>query len=189
MTVLLPQKKFTLDEVNQMEEAGLFAGRRFELIDGNLIDKMGHRPPHASAIYRCTQILARLFGLGLIRSQLPIQAGDRDRKWSEPQPDFAVVHEYKSEFESRHPVGTELALVIEVSDTTLAQDKTTKRDIYARCGVPEYWVLDLNGRALLVHRDLDITRANYGNIRVYREGEFVSVASQEISVSSLLPQA
>jgi Uma2 family endonuclease len=179
----------TVDEANRMEEAGLFAGRRFELIAGELIARTARRPPHASAIYRCTQILARLFGLGLIRSQLPIQAGDRDRKWSEPQPDFAVVHEYKSEFESRHPVGTELALVIEVSDTTLAQDKTTKRDIYARCGVPEYWVLDLNGRALLVHRDLDITRANYGNIRVYREGEFVSVASQEISVSSLLPQA
>ena len=49
--------------------------------------------------------------------------------------------------------GDELVLVVEVADTSLRYDVTGKRDLYARAGVPEYWVLNIKGRKLIVHRN------------------------------------
>jgi Uma2 family endonuclease len=166
-----------------MLDSGIFAGQRFELIDGDLIDKMGQNPPHATAIKRCMKELIKTFGIDLIRVQLPMEAGAVDRERSVPEPDLAVLMAEKPDFGRRHPSGSELRLVVEVSDTTARYDSTTKRDIYARAGVPEYWVLDLNNRRVLAHRELDIPKAEYLSIQSYGETETVS----GITVSSILP--
>jgi len=135
-----------------MLKAGLFAGQRLELLDGDLIDKMGQNPPHSYAIRLVLGWLAKILEPGRILVQSPIEAGGPDRKWSLPEPDVAVLAESKEEYRHRHPRGEELVLVIEVSDTSLQFDTTTKRDLYARAGVPEYWVLDVVGRQLTIHR-------------------------------------
>jgi Uma2 family endonuclease len=184
----LPRKRFTRSEVEQMEARGVFAGQRLELIDGDLIDKAGQNPPHASAIVIGSDLLHEIFGKKRVRTQLPIEAGPTDRERSLPGPDFAVVAQVKPDFNRRHPAGSELALVIEISDTTLDHDATTRRDIYARSGVPEYWVLDLNGRRLLVHRDLNIEAGEYASIRICKEDESVAVGDQPVVVSALLPE-
>jgi len=83
-----------------------------------------------------------------------------------------------------------VALAVEVADTTLRHDALRKRDLYARAGVPEYWVLDLNGRRLIVHRQLDAERGEYASIQSYAEAEAGSLnspAGHTIAVSSLLP--
>jgi Uma2 family endonuclease len=178
-----PRKRFTRSEVDQMLDAGIFEGQRFELIDGDLIDKMGQKPPHAVAIMRCMAELIRVFGIELVRVQLPMEAGAPDRERSVPEPDLAVTVEDKPDFSSRHPNGDELSLIIEVADTTFRSDSITKRDIYARAGVPEYWVLDLNNRRLLVHCQLDTQKAEYLSIQSHAETETVS----GIAVSSILP--
>jgi len=178
-----PRKRFTRSEVEQMADAGLFAGQRFELIDGDLIDKMGQNPPHAAAIRLCTRQLNRIFGDDLVQAQLPIEAGAVDRERSLPEPDIAVLAVDKPDFRRRHPNGDELRLVVEVSDTTVRYDSTLKRDLYARAGVPEYWVLDLNNRRVIVHRQLDVNESEYANIQGYAETETVS----DIPVSSILP--
>lgn len=165
-----------------MAQAGLFAGQRFELIDGDLIDKMGQNPPHAMAIRLCTRELNRVFGDDLVQGQLPIEAGAADRERSVPEPDLAVLAVNKAEFRRRHPNGEELRLVVEVSDSTVRYDSTLKRDLYARAGVPEYWVLDLNARRLLVHRQLNLQN-EYTSIQSYGETETVL----GIAVSSILP--
>jgi Uma2 family endonuclease len=185
----LPRKRFTRSEVYEMLNAGLFAGQRFELIDGDLIDKMGQNPPHANAIELCMALLTEIFGIKQVRVQLPIEASPADRERSEPEPDLAVLAARKPDFAHRHPNGYELALVIEVADTTLRHDALRKRDLYARAGVPEYWVLDLNGRRLIVHRELDAEQAQYASIQSYAEAEevFIDSPGQSISVSSLLP--
>jgi len=186
----LPRKRFTRSEVDQMLDSGIFAGQRFELIDGELIDKMGQKPPHASAIQRCMELLAAIFGLARVRVQMPIEAGPADRESSVPEPDIAVLAEAKPDFSQRHPNGRELTLLIEVSDTTLRHDTIGKRDLYARAGVPEYWVLDIKGRRLIVHRTLNEEKGEYASLLSHREGETVAIEShpgRSISVSALLP--
>jgi len=186
----LPRKRFTRSEVDQMLDSGIFAGQRFELIDGELIDKMGQKPPHASTIQRCMELLATIFGLARVRGQLPMEGGPVDRERSVPEPDLAVLAEAKPDFSRRHPNGWELTLLIEVSDTTLRHDATRKRDLYARAGVPEYWVLDLNGRRLIVHRGLNVEENQYASIESYQADEAVAIDShpgQSIFVSALLP--
>src|SRR5712691_12986752 len=81
------RKRFTRAEVRSMDEAGLFAGQRLELIEGDLIDKMGQRPPHASTIQLLLVWLAGVFGLDRVRVQLPVEAAPADRERSLPEPD------------------------------------------------------------------------------------------------------
>jgi len=170
-----------------MSKAGLFEGQRFELIHGDLIDKMGQKPPHASAIQLCMAVLVKVFGVDLVRVQLPVEAGAVDRERSLPEPDLAVLVEARRDFAQRHPDGRELALVVEVADTTLRHDAQTKRDLYARAGVPEYWVLDLNGRRLIAHQRLDVAICEYVGIQSYAEHEAVLLAEQPIDISALPP--
>jgi Uma2 family endonuclease len=104
-------------------------------------------------------LLMEIFGIKPVRVQMPIEASPADREHSEPEPDLAVLAAGKPDFAHRHPNGCELALAVEVADTTLRHDALRKRDLYARNGVPEYWVLDLNGCRLIVHRELSIEQA------------------------------
>ena len=173
-----------------MLDAGLFEGQRFELIEGDLIDKTRQNPPHASAVRFCKALLERIFGVERVDVQLPIEAGPADRELNEPEPDITVLAELKADFTRRHPNGQELVLLVEIADTTLRHDAVIKRDLFARAGVPEYWVLDLNNRRLIVHRELDPAGAQYASIQSYAEGEAVSLnspAGHLIAVSSLLP--
>src|SRR5262245_34241147 len=107
-SLALPHKKFTRDEVNRMLETDIFAGQRFDLIDGELIDKMGQGPRHANGVRLVMMLLARAFGIERIIVQAPIEAGPRDREWSQPEPDVAVLAS-QGRFPSRHPEGTELS--------------------------------------------------------------------------------
>ena len=151
----LPRKRFTREEVDRLEETGLFNGQRFELIDGDLIDKMGQHPPHANAIRMLMELLAGLFGARRVMVQLPVEVGPDDSRYSLPEPDLAVLADAKANYATRHPAAKELTLLVEVSDTTLRYDSTRKRDLYARAVVREYWVYDLKGKKVLVHQKLE----------------------------------
>ncbi len=183
-----PRKRFTVEEVQQMLDAGLFAGQRFELIDGDLIDKMGQNPPHAQAIRLVHRWLAKILDPGRIEMQLPIQAGGPDQKWSLPEPDLAVLPERQDDYHFRHPRGEEVLLAVEVSDTTVRYDQTGKRDLYARAGVREYWVLDLGERQLTLHRNP--ANGKYSEVQTFAEQDEVSAEfhpSEPVKVATLLP--
>ena len=183
----LPRKRFTRDEVERLIATGIFEGQRYELIDGELLDKMGQKPPHAAAIQLLLATLARLLDLALIRIQLPIEASGADRERSLPEPDVAVLAEPKPEYHRRHPRGDELLLVVEVSDTTTGFDLTRKAALYAGAGVPEYWVLDLTRRVLVVHRRPD--GSTYRLAQLFSEADTVSMEgrSESVRVSEILP--
>lgn len=168
-----------------MLDAGLFAGQRFELIDGDLIDKMGQNPPHSYAIRTLFDWLTKIFGAKLVQVQQPIEAGAVDRERSLPEPDMAVLIESKADYRRRHPRGDELLLAIEVADTTVRYDATMKRDLYARAGIPEYWVLDIGGRRVIVHRTP--VEGKYEQIDSVPENGAVSAGGMQIPVSELLP--
>ena len=173
-----------------MMDLGLFEGKRYELINGDLIDKMGQNPPHASAVRKVQRALLRIFGDDRVLVQQPIEAAAEDSAWSTPEPDLAVLKAAgDEEFEQRHPRGDELVLVVEVSDTSARHGSTTKRDLYARAGIPEYWVVDVSRRLLRVHRDLS-SAAVYREIAEIGEGSLTVVCATGvvIPVTELLPR-
>lgn len=179
-TVVLPltaesaprRVRFTRSDVNRIQEAGLFEGRRFELIEGDLIDKMGQNPPHANALQIALEFLVRVFGLPRVRAQLPMDVALPDRNWNEPEPDLVVTAEQREVFRNRHPRGDETLLVLEIADSSIRQDLLGKRDLYARAGVPEYWVVNIQDRELVVHRTPHDGR--YREILTLSEGAMVA---------------
>jgi Uma2 family endonuclease len=178
----LPRKKWMREEIDHLLKTGVFDGQRFELIDGELIDKMGQGPRHANAIHTLMVLLAKAFGIERVLVQAPMEAGPRDSKWSQPEPDLTVMAENIQRSPVRHPYGGELLLAVEVADSSIRQDTTRKRDMYGHAGVPEYWVLDLEGRKLLVFRALQA--GNYSESLTL--GETDQIPHLNISVAELL---
>jgi Uma2 family endonuclease len=187
--VVLPRRKrFTRSEVARLSEAGVFEGQRYELIEGDLIDKMGQNPPHAVAVRRVNTWLLRTFGLSSVLCQLPIEVASEDQERNEPEPDLAVIADPGIESIARHPRGDELLLLVEVSDTTSRFDRIVKSALYARASVREYWVLDLPARALHVHRHP--SPGGYRQVIRLSEDETVAPDSRPdavVKVSELLP--
>ena len=117
------------------------------LIDGTILEEGPMNPPHAIASTKTEDLIRDLFGRAFhVRVQKPMVFGLH----IDPEPDIAVVRGRPADY-TTHP--TTAALIVEVSDTSLKYDTTKKLGLYAAAGIPEYWVLDLNGRQLLVFRD------------------------------------
>ena len=149
-----PRKLWTRAECSTLEAAGLLDGQHLELIEGDLINKMGKKRPHVSALGFLTAWAIRVFGEGLVNTEAPIDVGPEDYPTNEPEPDLIVLNgEPKNFVSGGNPRPADLRLVVEVADTSLQFDLTTKAALYARAGIVEYWVLDVAGRRLIVHRD------------------------------------
>lgn len=130
----------------RLAEQGCFEGRRVQLIEGEIVEMSPQKHPHAAALELLKRALESTFvGSWWIRDQLPLKLPNN----SDPEPDLAVVPGSPRDY-SDHP--TAAKLVVEVADTTLAFDKGRKLRLYASAGIPEYWILDLAKRRLLVYR-------------------------------------
>jgi Uma2 family endonuclease len=183
----LPRKKFTRQEVEHLTAEGFFEGQRYELIDGDLIDKMGQKPPHMVGIQLLLKVLARIFDFDFIRCQGSIEASDADSERSVPEPDVVVTSAPLTGYLNRHPRGHECVLVAEISDTSARFDLTRKAALYARACVREYWLLDLKSRRLIVHRHPH--DGAYHSVQFFSESEIVSLEgrTEAIRVAELLP--
>ncbi len=147
-TILIPPRpiRWTRDEYHRLGEKGFFAHRRVELIRGEVIEMSPMREPHACAIALTADVLRATFGPGFyIRSQVPLNL-DPD----EPEPDVAIVPGSPRDYSD---TPTHALLVVEIADSSLTFDTTVKAELYATAGIADYWVLDLEGRRLLVFRD------------------------------------
>lgn len=147
-----PRVPWTRQEVEACERAGLWEGLHYELVEGELINKMGKRRPHYSATASVFKLLLRVFGEPLLFQETPIDVAPADRSTSHPEPDVIVLSRPLAHIPSEWPQPGDIALVLEVADTTLEYDLTVKAALYARAGIPEYWVVDLNAHRLVVHR-------------------------------------
>jgi Uma2 family endonuclease len=126
---------------------GVFEGRHAMLIDGVILEQGAMTPPHAITLGLVADALRTAFGSGWrIRTQSPLVLGED----LDPEPDFAVIVA-TPRGSSGHPTTAEL--VVEVADSSLDFDTNDKRLLYAKAGIREYWVVDINGRRLLVLRD------------------------------------
>jgi Uma2 family endonuclease len=163
----LPRKKWTVCEIEELIARG-WSGKRYELIDGELIDRqMGKNDPHVFAALLMHEWLVQIFGFRRVHKEDPVNVSERN----EPEPDLTVLHVPVHELR-RKPQPGDVLLIVEVAATTLAMDLSTKADLYARAGIPDYWVLDVNQRRMIVHREP--VAGKYSSVAVYSENESVS---------------
>jgi Uma2 family endonuclease len=141
----------TVQEFFRMGETGVLApDARIELIEGELIDMPPIGPPHASRTAQLNEILVgALRGHAVVWPQNPVLLGDL----SAPQPDIAVLERREDFYAHGHPQPEDVLLLVEVADSSLAFDCDRKLPLYARFGVPEFWLVNIPGRAVIVHRD------------------------------------
>ncbi|HBI44609.1 MAG TPA: Uma2 family endonuclease [Planctomycetales bacterium] len=126
---------------------GAFEGKRAMLINGVILEEGPMNPPHAITLMLVEEAIRTAFGAGwCLRQQLPLMLGQD----TDPEPDLAVVPGRPRDY-TAHP--TTADLVIEVADSSLDFDTNEKRLLYAKAGIREYWVADVNGRRLHVYRD------------------------------------
>ncbi len=165
-------RRWTVDEYHQMIEAGILTpDDRVELIDGEIIRKSPNRPPHAATVQNISDYLTSLLvGKAHIRMQLPITLST-----SEPEPDIAIVRWRDNRYVDRHPMAEDILWLIEVSHTTLAFDRGRKGVIYAREGIPEYWVLDVRDRQVYVYTNP--TQTGYGQEAIVSDNGVLALPS------------
>lgn len=177
------RKRFTRDEFHRMEESGILEGR-YELIEGDPIEKMGQNPAHANALRLMCAWLAACFGMGLLSVQLPIEVAPDDQQRSQPEPDIAVLNALLPDYSQRHPRGDELTLAVEIADSSSRFDLATKAALYARAAVPEYWVLDVTRRVLVIHRHPE--NGAYRSVERVGEQDTATINGTTLVISTVL---
>lgn len=134
-------KRFTIDEYHTLIRLGILAeDGRCELLKGLVFHKMGKNRRHSLVTRRLRELLAALLGERnfYVDSQEPLVAVD-----SEPEPDVYIVRGKPEDYQKQQPSAQDVALVIEVAEATLSQDRVTKKWIYAEAGIPVYWIVNL----------------------------------------------
>ncbi|NJP08792.1 MAG: Uma2 family endonuclease [Leptolyngbyaceae cyanobacterium RU_5_1] len=150
MDTAVAVRRISVQDYHRMADAGIFhPSERIELLSGQIIQMTAQGTAHSAAITRAERSLRNQLGdRALIRLQDPVQLDD----YSEPEPDIAVVNPDPLFYDDHHPTATEVFLLIEVADTSLTYDREIKAPAYAKSGIQEYWVLDVNARRLHVYR-------------------------------------
>lgn len=149
----IPRHKLTVDDYHRMAQAGIFHdGSRVELVEGELIDMAPIGSLHASVVTSLSMFFARNVGDHAIVSTQNSVSLPPD---SEPQPDIMLLRPRADRYRDALPASTNVLLLIEVSDTTLAYDRDVKLPLYARHGIPEVWLIDLKGEQLEIHLEPD----------------------------------
>ena len=187
----MPVFRLTVEQYQEMVRVGtLTTGDPVELLEGVLVYHMPQDPDHVGSVEAAEDMIRPLLPAGWrYRSEKPIALGD-----SQPEPDGAIVRGTRRDSFEGHPTPADLALVIEVANTTLASDRVDKLRIYARAGIPAFWIINLIHRQIEVHTDPDPAAApqpTYRQREVYVAGAslMVPVANVAIAVADLLPPA
>jgi Uma2 family endonuclease len=181
--------RFTREQYYQLAALGYFTGKRVERIRGEIVEMSPINWPHVVGCRKTAEVLERAFaGIAWVsRNEQPLALADSD-----PQPDVMVV---AGRFEDYTDHPTTAILVVEVADSTLARDTTTKAELYASASIAEYWVLDVTNRELHVYRDPqplpnELNAFAYQSYRTLRESDSVSPVNAPhatIAVRDLLP--
>lgn len=135
---------------NKLVELGeLTSQDRVELLNGYMVQKMPQNPPHSNASTNLEDILGRLLPAGWIRrTEKPLTLQE-----SVPEPDIAIARGDRGAFSQRHPIASEIGLIVEVSDTGLPIDRADKGAIYAHSNLPIYWIVNVIDRQIEVYTD------------------------------------
>jgi Uma2 family endonuclease len=182
---------FTVRQYQRMIETGILTSDdKVELLENYVVRKMPRNPPHDGTIHLISKRLARRIPAGWeLRAQLTIVLSD-----SQPEPDFAVVRGDETTYLTAHPQATDVGLVIEVADSSLLRGQRDKTRIYARAGIPCYWIVNLVERRIEVYDQPSgpVTIPTYSQVQNYQSGDSLPLLLQgqvvaTIPVDQLLP--
>jgi len=185
----IPRKLWTRSEYEALSSSGLFAATKLELVEGELVNKMGKNWPHVNSQMLLLTWLVGVFESGCVALEGPIDVAPEDNPSSEPQPDLIVLARDRSQLRNSNPRPEEIHILIEVADSSVGFDLRTKAALYARAGIVEYWVLDIGGRRIIVHRDPRGGR--YASVVAYSADETLSPLAAPnafLRVKDVLPE-
>jgi Uma2 family endonuclease len=187
-----PVRRFTIAEYHRMIAGGLLTeDDPIELLEGFLVQKMPKGEGHDGVIGILQYLLAGIVPSGwILRIQCAVTFAE-----SEPEPDVAIVKAPARQYFTHHPVPAEIGGITEVARTSLTRDQQLKGRIYARAGIPVYWVVDLRNRQVEVFTQPGTDKKGrpvYLKKQVYRRGSRVPVVLAgkkvgELAVSEILP--
>lgn len=169
--------RLTATEFRRMAQVGILReDDRIELIEGELIDMAPIGSNHASVVARLNAWLAAAAGgRFIVFPQNPISLSAH----SEPQPDLALLASRDDYYRAALPTSEDVFLLVEVADTTLDYDKTTKVPLYARSGIPEVWLVNLRDQVVEVFREP--TAQGYARVtRIERDQRIASLAFPDL---------
>lgn len=184
-SVQVLKRRFTVAEYYKMAEAGIFSeDDRVELLDGEIVEMAPIVSSHAAVVDRLTRLFGRLVGeAAVVRVQNPIRLS----RYSEPQPDLALLKPRSDFYAQAHPGPEDVLLVVEVAETSVGIDRKVKMPLYAKAGIPEVWLVDLEGERVEVYRKPSSRR--YGEVQKLRRGRSISpqaLSALKVSVSDVL---
>lgn len=176
--------RLTVDQFLRMAEVGVLSeDDHLELIDGEIVQMTPADPRHASAVTRMIEIFGLLRDRAMARGQCSVHLAEH----SLPEPDVALVRRRRDEYSRSHPQPEDILLLAEVARTSLRTDRERKGPLYARYGVPEYWIVNLADDVLEVYREPG--EEGYALRRLLRAGERVAPLAFpdfEVAVADLL---
>ncbi len=180
------RSRYTVDRYFALLDEGVLSpDDRVELLDGVIVAEPPSDPPHATAVSLAAAGLTAAVGSrGAVRVQVPLVIPNL----SAPEPDVAVVSGTLRDYRTAHP--RTALLVVEVAESSLPQDRLTKAAIYARGGIPEYWIVNLRDGVVEVHREPRRRAGRYVDVTRRRRGsriELVALPGVSVLVDELLP--
>jgi Uma2 family endonuclease len=188
-----PPYRLTLEQYERMVDEGILGEHeRVHLIKGILVAKMTQNDPHCTADDLCDLALRRVIPAGwYIRGAKPIRiAGRAGRRGSKPEPDRCVVRGTVRDYEEHTPGPADVGLVVEIADTSLAEDRKYAANLYGPARIPVYWIVNLVDRQVEVYTNPG--PRGYRSTEVFKEGQSVPVAigGREVgrsAVAGILP--
>ena len=180
----LTQRLISVSEYYQMAHHGIIGDdERVELLCGKIIPMSPIGKRHALCVNQFAQVLLPILGTqASLTIQNPIQIDD----YTEPEPDLAIIQAPLTRYVDHHPRPEEVYLVIEVADTTLQKDRMVKLPLYARAGIPECWIVNVEGKAIEVYREPEAD--GYLHKQTLRGGQTMTLplGLGEVAVSEVL---
>lgn len=180
--------RVTVDEFHKMGEAGVFTeDDRVELVDGEMVDMAPIGSRHASVVKRLTNLLATLAqGSAIVSAQDPLRLAPH----SELEPDFMLLKPRADFYSEAHPGAEDVLLLIEVCDTSVLYDREVKLPLYARYGVAEVWLIDLDARTVETCCMPQPEASNYAERKTFSGGFLAPRALPDcrVAVGELFPR-
>ena len=183
--------RVSVEQYDEMVRKGILTdGDPFELLEGWSVRKMTTNPAHNFVIQHLRDLMDALSLQGYaISTQGPIATSD-----SEPEPDLSIARGSRSLYSDKHPGLGEMSLVVEVAESSLKRDRTWKKRIYARAGIPVYWIVNLVKDQIEVFTDPTgaVKKPDYRQTQVFQRESLVpvivdDVTRGELAVNAILP--
>lgn len=170
MAVQVLRRLFTAEEYHRMARTGILGeDDRVELIEGEIVEMAPIGSRHAAVVNRINLLFSEYAGRqAIISVQNPIRLGE----YSEPQPDVSLLQPQEDFYTLAHPGPEDVLLIVEVAETSAEYDREVKVPLYARFGIPEVWLVNLEDKLVDVYREP--SREGYHEVQTLHSGHRLS---------------